>query len=281
MRIFLIVMALLATALYQLSSDVVLAARAPSQPVGAPLDGVIKPFETIAVGSPTSGLLVEVNAEAGDAVTRGQVLARLDSEVERQSAELARLKAESKAALDIAKVKLSSAKDKLNKREELAAGGIVTQEELDAAHTELTLAELDLSAALEEAALARVEYQKAEALVDRTNIISPADAVVLKRSGSAGEVVNSSPDSAIFTLARLDPLRVEVRAPVAWLAELRLGQTAEVVPTFDESLQLEAKITVIDAVADAASETVRIELELPNPALALPAGIRCRVALSH
>lgn len=285
MRIFLFAVAVLATGLSQLPSDPALAAgtspRPQTETSADELDGVIKPFEMIAVGSPTSGLLAQVNVEAGDRVTAGQVLARLDSQVERQSAELARLKAESSAELDIAKVKVASAKEKLAKRKKLVADGIVTQEEYDAALTEMTLTDLDLSAALESAALARVEYQKAQALVARTDIKAPADAVVLLRTGSEGEVVTSSPDSSIFTLARLDPLRVEVRAPVAWLADLKLGQTAIVMPTFDDSLHLEATITVIDAVADAASETVRVELELPNPDLALPAGIRCRVQLER
>ncbi len=51
-------------------------------------------------------------------------------------------------------------------------------------------------------------------------------------------------------------------------------------PVFDSRLELEATVRVIDRVADAASETVRIQLVLPNPDHRLPAGLRCQVQLS-
>ena len=36
-----------------------------------------------------------------------------------------------------------------------------------------------------------------------------------------------------------------------------------------------ATVTIVDQVLDAASGTIGIRLELPNPGYALPAGIRC------
>jgi len=282
MRLFLFVVAVIATALTQLPSEPALAADAEvTNSASETLDGVIKPFEVIEVGSPMAGLLAEVFADSGDSVVAGTLLARLENSVERESAELARLNAAGTASLMTAQVKVESAHLKLEKREQLSIDGIVTSEELEAARTEALLAELELASVKETAAIFQVEFQKAEALVARTEILAPADSVVLSRNASPGEIVTSSPEASIFTLARLDPLRVEARAPVAWLAKLRLGETALVVPTFDETLLLEAKLTVIDAVADAASETVRIELELPNPDLSLPAGIRCRITLAH
>jgi RND family efflux transporter MFP subunit len=281
MRTFLLLVALVASALAHFSHVPALAADGSNSTLlWTSLDGVIQPFETIQVGASSAGVIAEVLVERGARVQRGEVLARLDAEVERQSAELARLNATSSAELEIAQVKLASAKEKLEKRTSLAADGIVTQEELQEARTELALAKLEIASAKEKSALAAVEYKKAQVMVARAEITAPADAVVLVRKGCAGEVVTSSPDAAIFTLARLDPLRVEVRAPVSWLAELELGQTAAVVPTFDESLELTARLTVIDAVADAASETVRLEFELPNPDLSLPAGVRCHVMLA-
>jgi hypothetical protein len=38
-----------------------------------------------------------------------------------------------------------------------------------------------------------------------------------------------------------------------------------------------AKVAVVDQVFDAASGTIGVRLELPNPDLRLPAGIHCRV----
>jgi hypothetical protein len=41
----------------------------------------------------------------------------------------------------------------------------------------------------------------------------------------------------------------------------------------------EATVRVVDRVLDAASGTFGVRLEVPNPNLAIPAGIRCRVDL--
>jgi multidrug efflux pump subunit AcrA (membrane-fusion protein) len=45
----------------------------------------------------------------------------------------------------------------------------------------------------------------------------------------------------------------------------------------DETLP--ARVDAIDPVIDAASDTFRVRLLLPNPGNAIPAGIRCSVAL--
>lgn len=243
------------------------------------LNGVIQPYETIALGSSSSGVLAQVIAVRGQRVAAGDVLARLDSQVEQQSTQLAELASNSRGDLEIARVRLDSAAEKLSTRESLVKDGILSAEELKTAKAEHLMAELEFAAAEEAIAIAQIEFKKSQALLDRTVIRSPADAVVIDRLGSVGEVVTSSPDAVIFTLAVLDPLIVEVRAPVAMLPQLSLGQTATVVPTYDPSLHLTATLDVIDQVADAASETVRLRFTLPNPDFALPAGIRCHVTL--
>src|SRR5690606_33367540 len=59
------------------------------------------PWQEVIVGSPLAGLpLVEVNVEVGDSVTRGQVLARLESDTLRaEEAELQAGVAEARATL--------------------------------------------------------------------------------------------------------------------------------------------------------------------------------------
>lgn len=243
------------------------------------LDGVIQPFESIELGSPSSGVLSEVLAVRGQRVSQGEVLARLDATVETQSAQLAELAWLSRGDLEIARVKLDSAAEKLRTREALVEDGILSEEELKAAKAEHAMAQLEFAAAEEKIAIAGVEFEKAKAVLARTVIQAPVDAIVVERHRSVGEVINSSPEAVVFTLAQLDPLLVEVRAPVAWLTQLDVDRTATVIPSYDSSLELTATLEVIDQVADAASETVRLRFTLPNPDFALPAGVRCRVIL--
>ena len=54
------------------------------------LDCVIEPNDTVEIGSAVEGILREVTVKRGDQVKQGDVLARLDEELERLTAELAR-----------------------------------------------------------------------------------------------------------------------------------------------------------------------------------------------
>ncbi len=60
----------------------------------------------------------------------------------------------------------------------------------------------------------------------------------------------------IVKLAQIDPLRVEVIAPVALLGKVTLGATAEVLPEAPVGGVHAAKVTVVDRVVDAASGTL-------------------------
>ena len=108
------------------------------------VDGVILPFLTVELNVPTDGVLSEVAYERGQTVQAGALLARLDSSVERESAELARLRSEFQSARRIAEVKLEAARAKLEKRQSLLSDGIVTAEEVEESLAEVALAELEL-----------------------------------------------------------------------------------------------------------------------------------------
>ncbi|MDF1799001.1 MAG: efflux RND transporter periplasmic adaptor subunit [Planctomycetota bacterium] len=288
----LVVLCLVPAALYLQESGGAHAARnAPQERTSIPLpievvDGVILPFLTVELNVPTDGVLAEVAYERGQTVVAGALLARLDSSVERESAELARLRSEFQSAGRTAEVKLDAARVKLQKRQSLLADGIVTAEEVEESLAEVALAELELLASQEEAQLAQVEHQKAAAIVTRMELRSPIDGVILERSRSVGELVTRSEEAGVFTIAQLDPLLVEVHAPVAWLGRVSIGDSAIVEPVLsladpaEQPTPLVAKVRVIDRVANSASETVKIQFELPNPGGALPGGLRCKLRMA-
>ncbi len=69
-------------------------------PAGAAsFDCVVDPSLTLKLGSPVPGLLDEVEVERGDRVTKGQVVARLESAVERETVALNEAKARSSAEI--------------------------------------------------------------------------------------------------------------------------------------------------------------------------------------
>lgn len=113
-----------------------------------------------------------------------------------------------------------------------------------------------------------------EVALDLRRIRSPITGVVVERLLAPGEAAGRTP---ILRLAQIDPLRVDVFAPVTMLGKIRIGMGAQVVPEAPLNGAHLARVTVVDRVVDAASGTFGVRLELPNARYRLPAGLKCKV----
>lgn len=122
--------------------------------------------------------------------------------------------------------------------------------------------------------LADLELQRTTAEVALRTIKSPVNGVVVERFMNPGEFPKQE---KILKIAQIDPLRVEVYAPVAMLGKIAVGMTAHVKPESPLIGEYAAKVMVVDRVVDAASGTFGVRLELPNHELKLPAGLKCSV----
>jgi len=208
---------------------------------------LIAPSQVVELSSPVAGVLESVDVERGDRVRKGQVIAQLQSGIERAAVELARARAE----FDQRRVA---------RNRELDQDELISEHERDEIRTQSVVSELELTEAMERLSM-------------RT-IVSPIDGVVVSRAHSPGELVQ---ETAIVTLAQIDPLNVEVVLPVAMLGRVALGDTAEVMPADPVGGVHAARVVIIDQVVDAASGTFGVRLELPNAKALLPAGLQCRV----
>ena len=121
-----------------------------------------------------------------------------------------------------------------------------------------------------EASLAALDVRKSY-----TRIYSPISGVVMKRFKTIGEYVDEQP---VLRVAQLDPLHVEVFVPVEQLGDIRSGMRAEVWSDAVNGRAWNAEVTRVDKVADVASGTYGVRLELPNPDYKVPAGLRCQLA---
>ena len=72
-------------------------------------------------------------------------------------------------------------------------------------------------------------------------------------------------------------MRIEVIVPVSAFGRIQIGQRAIVHPEEPMVGDYQAEVTIVDRVADAASGTFRVALDLPNPDYALPSGLKCMV----
>lgn len=240
-----------------------------------PLDCVMEPRSTIELASPEEGVIDEVLVERGDLVKKDQVVAKLDMRLERLGLELARLRAKGRTDILSGKAQLEFRKREVSRVGELHKNNMASSRDYDTAGIEERLAQLSLEKAELEHQIAQVEHSRAKELLDRYQIRSPVDGVVVEVTMSRGEYAYEQ--TAVMTIAEIDPLNVEVFVPVERYGTIAVDMMAQVRPREPVGGNYRARVSVVDRIFDAASGTFGVRLELPNPQFALPAGLRCRV----
>lgn len=234
-------------------------------------DGLIEPLLFVEVGAPTEGIVSEVFVDRSSVVEKGEILVKLESSVERVAVEKARAMVTFDGEIKLQKAQLAFSKRVLDRVKPLAA---ISIQDKDLAATEIRLTQHRLEKARENHLLAKFELKKAKALLAQHLISSPISGVVVERYVSPGEYINNQP---LLRVAQINPLRVEVIVPARMFGRILPGMTATIVPELPAYGEKSATVSIVDKVIDAASNTFGVRLELPNPGLELPAGLRCRV----
>ena len=235
---------------------------------------VIKPFAEISIGTPVEGLIHTVPVERGDWVTKGQVIVTLESSLEEATVALTKAKADAEAVLKSSQVKVDFSSRKLERALDLIKTNAIAQLDVDEAQTGKALAEMAYQEASENKRLAKLEWNRAMAALSLRTIRSPINGVVVDRLLSPGELARQTP---VMKLAQVDPLRVEVYAPLSLLGKLKTGMKADVRPEGKGQPVYQAMIVVVNRVVDSASGTFGVRLEMPNANKAIPAGLACTV----
>ena len=83
----------------------------------------------------------------------------------------------------------------------------------------------------------------------------------------------------MMRVAVIDPLRVELMVPTALYGTLSPGDKVSDPSRTARRDAGDAVVRHVDQVLDAASNTFRVRLTLPNPDHRLPAGLRCKAEL--
>ncbi len=231
---------------------------------------VVTPSAVVDVASGVGGRVESIEVERGDRVDAGQRIAALDSGVEKANLVLAQARADLEAEIHLREVRFGFQERSRARTEKLHTSRVVSAHERDEAKTDAVLASWQLRQAVDNQRLARLELNRAEEVVKRRLVHSPIQGVVVERFKSPGEYVEEEP---VVRVARLDPLWVEVVVPVSLRGTIRRNMLAEVATEGDASH--EARVIVIDPIADASSGTFLVRLELPNPAQEIMGGVKC------
>lgn len=212
--------------------------------------GMLKAVNGVDVTVATAGLVKDILFQSGSQVARGQVLVRLDTDVER--ADLASAAAERNLA----------ATQEVRSRK-LADAGHVAQSALEKAEAELKV---------KDAKMAQLAAQ-----ISRKTVTAPFSGTLGVRKVDVGQYLQ--PGQSVATLQDLSSLRIEIQVSQKDLAGLSTGLNIEVGVDAWPGRVFEGEISAIDPEVDAKSGMVTMEARIPNPDLALKPGMFAHVRI--
>jgi HlyD family secretion protein len=198
--------------------------------------GKLSHEEEVLLSTEVIGKVSALYVEEGDAVTEGQLLAQIDDEAPRamveqqQASTLMQDIAIQSSRLRLANLQLQWERKKMMHERGLLEGG---DDAFEAATNELELARLDIETREASLAQAKAILEEAEKNLDRTRVLSPLTGIVTSLDIKVGEMAISSttnvPGSSLMTIANPASIHTEVNVDEADIANVELGQEAEVV----------------------------------------------------
>jgi len=214
--------------------------------IGFPSEAVVEAVQQATVGAQIQGRVLEVMADAGKLVRKGDLLMRIDA---REAAEAARA----------AEAQYANAKVNYERTRSL-----VTQKFLSAAALDKAKADFDAASANRAAAGASQSH---------ASIVSPINGIVARRHAELGDM--ATPGKPLFTIYEPGGLRVTASVPQYRLKEIRSVRTARV--EFPElGKWVDATSVILLPTADATTHVSQVRVNLPALPEATP-GMFARV----
>jgi multidrug efflux pump subunit AcrA (membrane-fusion protein) len=241
--------------------------------------GTVQSKVPVAVSSKITGILEKLNADQGDRVKKGQLLAELDS-IELRAREAAAQAAKNRAQRELARAQADMVKTQANlglaqsnyRRDlEVFKPGYISQAAFDTTKAQLKVAESEVNAfqatvtALQAAVKqAESETHAAEALHNYTRILAPMDGLITSRKAEVGTIV--SPGTPIFQMVDLDTVWVAVWIDLSQIAQIKEGQKATI--RLRSGRQYQGQVARLNAEADLVTRELEVDVKfdhLPEP----------------
>lgn len=255
---------------------------------GSDADELVLPGQTAAwyestIYARVNGYVARWLVDIGDHVRKNQVLAtldtpELDAELAAARAELGVAEAQLKAR--DAEVELSRT---TNERWRTAPKGVVAEQERDEKRADYESAVARRGAAAAQVELDRARVTQFAALTAFKQVVAPFDGTITERRIDIGNLVTAGSTAAttpLYRIAQSDPLRVYVDLPQnASLELMRAGTPAQVRSSGLPGRSIDGKVARSAQALNARARTMRVEVDVPNPDLALVPGMYVTVAL--
>ncbi len=211
------------------------------------ISGNIDGNKTVRTGFLVAGKINYIAAQEGETIEKGELLASLDPE----SYEI---------ALEMADANLSQMQDDFNRIKELYDRNSVTESDYVKITNGLRVAKAQ-------------RRFRAKDLED-TKLYSPIKGVMLKRGVEVGEIIDKG--MQIFGVSDIYKVKVIASVPEMELRHVKKGRMADVyIPSLDSTFI--GEIIEIGTLADPATRTFNIKIELNNPELLIRPGMTAEV----
>ena len=242
------------------------------------IPAITNPSADVILSFVQAGRIAKVHVVEGGSVKADELLVQLDDSVDQ--AQLAQIKAESEdtTQIEASLASLEQKKVDLKKLEKAAARDAATELEVEHAKLDVKIAELSLEVAKFQHEQAKRKYEEFKIRVENMRLKSPIDGRVEKINVETGESVNALAE--VVRVVQIDPLWLDVHVPLEKASTLKNEKGAKIVFPGSEKVSAEGKIIYIAAVADAASDTLRVRIEVPNKS-SRPAGEHVTVVFSN
>ena len=236
------------------------------------------------VASKITGRLVEVSVEEGMSVEEGQILARLDDSNARHAFQLSEAQlAAAESTLREIEVRLKEAELDLGRARALAAEGVMSRRELDAALAGRDSFAARLAATRDQAKVAEREVALRRQEVEDTLVRAPFAGVAVSKNAQPGEIV--SPISAgggftrtgIGTIVDMKSLEIEVDVNESFIQRVLPNQPVMATLQAYPEWRIPAHVITTVPSADRQKATVKVRIgfdQLGDPRILPDMGVK-------
>jgi RND family efflux transporter MFP subunit len=256
----------------------------PPAAVGiAPVKGVDEPIIVEATGSfqadessdvapDSTGRVVATPVDVGQHVSKGAVLIRIqavDAKLRLEETRAAVQRAE--ANLKLAESQNALAQTTAGRSDALLKGGLIPQTTADEARTQAETSANNVLVARASLAQVRAQLALADKAVSDVVVVAPFAGYISARRVAVGEFVQ--PSTAVVTLLRIDPLRLQLTIPSIQAAQIVVGQAVTARVDAFAGQVFEGKISAVNPLIAAESRSFIVEAKVPNPGGRLKPGM--------
>jgi len=229
---------------------------APPKPAEPPLTAAatLVVDQEVNVTTRVSGVIDGLQVDRGDVVQKNQPLATIDQR-------------EFKLDLRAAEETLNVSRADHKRYEELFRQSLCSQAELEQKRTRYELA--------------RVEFERAQLVIERSVVRAPFDGIVADRFVKLGEKVLLDESKPLFKVVALEPLLARAYVPGASLLKVKVGQEVTVVSKDLPDARSTGRVSFVSPVLDPGSGSVQVVIRIKrDPAKLLRPGMAVQLVFA-